>query len=291
MKKIFIQLILFITLISLSQVSFAKVSDVLWSVDIMPETDWFILFWNKAFDTYWVAVETYEVLISEYPVWAGEYYEEFVKTTHNNEWVKILKFWDREFENWKDYYFSVIAAKWSDKSENYSMEKTWRLIDLFDKSSINVGNDQQLDELSTTSNPFYEDESLKMVAYNQTESVIGEDSIENDLLTNLDIQEDETNLSDPEFSNSDLSNNDISKHMQTLESQVVKEEISVVVEEKEKIVADKQLVSKQLSLPITLPKTWISIWILILLSILVLFSIESKQLHNRLLNTFKVLRK
>lgn len=146
--KIIINIILAIAFLS-SISTYAKIPDVRWMINIIPETDSFILFWDQAIDDKWNKVESYQVLISTYPVSNFEYYQEYVNAQYNIEWFKVKKFWSSKFEEDKDYYFSVVASVNWEKSKNYSQEVKSKLIKILEEDNSIKHWSSSLNELTT----------------------------------------------------------------------------------------------------------------------------------------------
>lgn len=123
MKKI-----IFAILLMISSRAFASLPDVSWIVSIVPDIDWFVLYWDIVHDKNQNQIPSYEVLMSKYPVGDGEYYEESAMVNYNSEWVKVSNYGKNAFEPKTNYYFSIIASQEWEKSAHYSMEVNSMLV-------------------------------------------------------------------------------------------------------------------------------------------------------------------
>lgn len=129
MKKIKTKILSALLALALIQCNIANaiIPSVEGAVNIISEQDSFVLFWDKVYKDDWEPIEDYEILMSDHSVRDWEYYDEFVRVRYSENWVKVLNYWKRPFEELKKYYFSIIAVNSVEKSEYYSTELIWNL--------------------------------------------------------------------------------------------------------------------------------------------------------------------
>jgi len=192
MKKIVLLLALSLS-ISLFSETFASVNGVQ-NLTISEADNWFLLKWNRVYDSSWNQIQYYEILMSDYSVWDFDYYEKSKKITYLPDWAIIDKFWKSDFEKNKTYFFSVIAidSSW-EKSETYSnevsMNFTWENIEAI------IANDSFSTIKTTNSTKEVELNSWSVVLKNAGSEVVVKTNLNIETGSNIELAK---NLVEPE---------------------------------------------------------------------------------------------